>query len=105
MTAREVAVHLRIIEPHLEGEDAARGCKAVHHLVRKRGLRPIAGLKEYVFAETEVDRWLEEQTAAFVSNTKVLRFCSAAMRWGVSMGAPRMRRLSPPNATCSTWRR
>ena len=68
MTSHEVAVYLRLCEPDAEPDDVAKGTRAVHRLVRQDKLHPIQPGKEYVFWHDEVDRYIQDETAAFTTS-------------------------------------
>ena len=58
----EAAAYLRLTEDHATAGDAVR---ALHRLVQKLGLRPIAGMRPYRFSIAELNRWIEAQTIEF----------------------------------------
>ena len=63
LTAIEAADYLRLDQRYEALEDRRA---ALYRLVRRCGLRPVLGLKPYVFAAFELERFVRDQTEAFV---------------------------------------
>ena len=61
-TTIETAKLLRLDDKH---DAASSQVEAVHHLVKKHGLRPLAGIKPYVFSAEELERFAHDQTERF----------------------------------------
>ena len=65
LTGAEVAVYLRMCGLNDDPDTVAKAVRGVHRLVREGKLRPIKPGKEYAFAQVEVERYVETETAAF----------------------------------------
>lgn len=68
LTSAEVAIALRMCESDDEPDTVTKAVRSVHKLVRDGRLRPIRPGKEYVFAQVEVERYVEAETAAFTAS-------------------------------------
>ena len=65
LTALEVAIYVRLVEPEATEGDRQSAIRSVHRLVQDGKLRPIQPGRQYAFWRDEVDRYIREETEAF----------------------------------------
>ena len=65
-TAVEAATYLRLADPDDTGDAVAKALNRLNCLVRDGRLKPIRGTRPRLYFAAELDRYVADETAAFV---------------------------------------